>query len=549
MFADRARKYAEDVISGNIPASKLTKAACQRFIDDLEREDFDYAFDVEKVEKVCKFLETLPHTKGRWAAKKELLVLGGWQIFATANIFGWVDKATGFRRFRDAYIEVCRKNGKSLWAAGIGLYMFVADDEFGAEVYSGATSEKQAWEVFRPARQICQREADLRVYFDIEVNAKNLLVLSDGSKFEPVIGKPGDGTSPSCAIVDEFHEHDSSDLVETMITGMGAREQPLLFQITTAGSDMGGPCYDKRLDIIAILNRAVIDETTFGLIYTIDDDVQWDTEEALEMANPNIGVSVSREFLLSEMAKARRSATKQASFKTKHLDLWVGAKAAWLNMLALQRCKKPDLKFEDFKGEECIVAVDLASKIDVACVAYLFRKGETYTGFVKHYLPSETVAEVDRYRGWADHGYLEVTDGNIIDFRQITEDICEASRIVDIKEIAYDPWQASQFAMGLADEGFDMVEVRQTVANFSEAMKQLEAVIVDQKFQYDGDPVLTWMAGNVTAKLDKKDNIYPNKERPDNKIDGIVALIMAMNRAVTQGDTSSVYDSRGVLTV
>lgn len=550
-FTERAIEYAAGVCDGVIPASKITARSCQRFLDDLDRDDFQYVFDPGNVERVCRFMEKLPHTKGQWAARKELFILAPWQIFVLANLFGWINKDTGLRRFRESYIEVPRKNGKSLFAAAIGLYMMVADGEFGAEIYSGATTEKQAWEIFRPARQIVQRLPAMQERFGIRINAKSLIIESDGNRFEPVVGNPGDGASPSCALVDEFHEHVSSDLVDTMITGMGAREQPLLFQITTAGSDMGGPCYDRRMDVIAILNGAVEDETVFGLIYTIDEDVQWDSEEALDMANPNIGVSVSRDFLLSEMAKARRSATKQASFKTKHLNLWVGAKAAWLNMLDVQKCKDHAMKFEDFHGCDCVVAVDLASKLDVACAAFIFEREGHYYAFVRHYLPYETIygGASDKYRAWADAGYIEVTDGNVTDFRRIAEDICESARNVDILEIAYDPWQATQFALGLADEGFNLVEVRQTVQNFSEPMKLLEAAIVEQKFHFDGDPVLTWMAGNVTARLDKKDNIFPDKERPDNKIDGIVALIMGMNRMVQQQMRTSIYDDRGVLTV
>lgn len=550
-YATKAIDYAKRVVEGAVPASSLTRCACQRFLSDLEREGFKYVFEPDLVNRACSFMERLPHTKGQWAARGELFILADWQIFVVANLFGWINPETGWRRFRESYVEVPRKNGKSLFAAAIGLYMMVADGEFGAEVYSGATTEKQAWEIFRPARQIVQRLPALQERFSISINAKSLVVESEGNRFEPIVGNPGDGASPSCALVDEFHEHVNSDLVDTMKTGMGAREQPLLFQITTAGADMGGPCYETRGDMIAILKGTVEDDSTFALIYTIDEDVQWDTEDALEMANPNIGVSVSREFLLSEMEKARRSATKQASFKTKHLNMWVGAKAAWLNMLALQRCKDPSLKIEDFYGRECVVAVDLASKLDVACVAYLFEEEGEYTVFVKHYLPYSTIYDgsSDRYRAWADSGYIEVTDGNVTDFRRIAEDICEMSRHVHIREIAYDPWQATQFALTLSDEGFDLVEVRQTVQNFSEPMKQLEAVIVGQKFHYDGDPVLTWMAGNVTAKLDKKDNIFPDKERQQNKIDGIVAIIMGFNRMVTQEQQSSVYDERGVLIV
>lgn len=534
MFVKIATKYAREICNGKIPACKLTKQSCERYLKDLKRKrGFDYRLDADKANRVCKFLQTLPHTKGRWASRHELLVLSPWQVFATVNLFGWVHKKTGFRRFREAYIEVCRKNGKSLWAAGIGLYMFLADGEYGAEVYSGATSEKQAWEIFRPARQICQRNTALRNHFDIEVNAKNLIVLSDGNRFEPIIGNPGDGASPSCALIDEFHEHKNADQVETMITGMGSREQPLLFQITTAGSDMGGPCYERRLDVVSILRGSVKDETVFGLIYSIDDDDEWDSLKALRKANPNLDVSVSKDFLMSEMAKARRSATKQNSFKTKHLNQWVGAKMAWMNMLAFQRCRRPRLTMDQFKGQRIWLGIDLASRVDLASVAILIPQGERVHAFYKHYLPEDAVYQDvrnDRYKAWAETGWLTTTPGDVIDFDYIEDDIKALASDFEIVEVGYDPFQATQFSTHMMEEGFDMVEVRPTVLNFSEPMKELEALVLQKQFLHNGDPVFTWMMGNVVAKLDKKDNIYPNKERVENKIDGVVATIMAMNR-------------------
>jgi len=252
-YWQRAANYADRVLSGEQPACEYVKSACKRFIRDLERDDLE---PHEDGDRWCRFLEKLPHVKGRWAAKSEKFALSDWQVFCTVNIYGWKWKATGKRRFREAYIEVPRKNGKSFWVSGLGVAHLTIDQEFGAEVYCGATSEKQAWEVFRPAKQICERSPALRRKYGVEVNAKTLNVLADASRFEPVIGNPGDGASPSCGIADEFHEHKNSDLVDTFVTGMGAREQPMMLYITTAGADMGGPCYAKRADVIQILSGA-----------------------------------------------------------------------------------------------------------------------------------------------------------------------------------------------------------------------------------------------------------------------------------------------------
>lgn len=535
--SQRAFRYARQVEAGEIPVCRFVTLACARFLRDLEREDWIYRYDEALADHAARWIEMLPHTKGRWAAKQEPIVLQGWQCFLVCNLFGWIHRETGLRRFREAYVEVPRKSGKSLLAAAIGAYMFAADGDFGAEVFSGATTEQQAWEVFRPARQFAERLPLLRETYGIEVHAKSLSIPANGSRFAPVIGKPGDGASPSCALIDEFHEHQTADLYSTMRTGMGAREQPLLFVITTAGVDFGGPCYERRSDAIRVLEGTVEDDTLFVVIYTIDDDDQWDSEESVRKANPNFGISVSAEFLLQEMARARRSASAQNAFKTKHLNVWVGARTAWLNMLALQRCKRPDLARSAFAGVECVIGLDLASKVDVASMAILFRDGEGYAGFWRHYLPEETVlrSSQDRYRAWADVGLLVTTPGEVIDFDFIEQDLREIAAEHVVREVAFDPYQATQFCAHMEAEGFEMVEVRPTVLSFSEPMKALEALILSKKFTYDGDPVATWMFGNVVAKADAKDNIYPRKDRDELKIDGVVALLMALNRMMAAG--------------
>jgi len=544
MFVQVAAKYADDVVSGNIPACEYAKQACQRFIDDLARDDI--WLNHEQAEMWCENLEKIPHVKGRWAAKHELLKLSDWQIFCTVNIFGWYKGKK--RRFQDIYIEVPRKNGKTFWVAGIGIGMLTWGADHGAEVYCGAGSELQAWEVFRPARQICERLPKLRKKYKIEVNAKTLVRLDDLSRFAPVIGNPGDGASPSAGLVDEFHEHKTSDLVDTFETGMGARDEPILLHITTAGADMGGPCYTKRDDVLKILKGTVDDDRVFAIVYTLDDGDQWDTIEAQIKANPNYGISVNADFLAGQLKQARRSPTKQAAYKTKHLNMWVGAKAAWMNMLAFQACRKKNLNIEDFKGEPCYVGIDLASKIDIASMAILFPHDGSYTAFLKHYLPEETINDNTRYQGFHAGGWLTSTPGNVIDFEYIEDDLKALKSEHEVKEVPFDPFQATQFSTRMMAEGFPMVEVGATVKNFSDPMKSLEALILDKKIQFEMDPVLMWMFGNVTARVDLKDNIFPNKERPENKIDGVVALIMALNRALPFEEVkTSVYDTRGIL--
>lgn len=547
----KAQDYARAVVAGKIVACQWIILLCRRHLDDLERQRdaaFPFLFDPAKAERVAKFLQLLPHTKGKWASKRDLIQLEPWQLFSVCIPFGWLRKKDGTRRYRTLLIFVPRKNGKSIIGGGLGIYMFTADGEFGAEVYSGATTEKQAWEVFRPAKQMIERTPELKEYFGVEVNASNMVRLEDGSRFEPVIGKPGDGSSPSCAIVDEYHEHQDSTLFDTMETGMGAREQPVMLVITTAGSSIGGPCHQLVRDSERALEGQIDRPDLWPALYTIDPGDDWASELSLRKANPNFGISISEDFLLARQRDAMQSASKQATFRTKHLNEWVGAKNAWLNMLRWKEAP-PRKSLAELDGRPCFIGLDLASKIDIAGNVLLFPPhGDDPYWHVhgRYYLPdARVIEELDsntaRYREFDALGLLTLTDGEVVDFEVIKEDLREFAGRFDVEAVAYDPWQATQLAQEMELEGLPMVEIRQTVQNISEPMKELEALTLRRVLAHGDCPILTWMASNVVAKLDVKDNIYPNKERPENKIDGIVALIMALSRAIA-GTRSQVSD-------
>lgn len=560
-----AHAYAQQVIDGKIVACKWVKAACKRHFRDLERSaqaDYPYRFDSAKADRACKFIEALPHTKGRWAARREDLKLGPWQKFITCSLFGWVSKSTGRYRFTECYVCVPRKNGKSPWAAAVGQYKFAADGEFGSEVYSGATTEKQAWEVFRPARLMAQRTPALCKAFGISVNAKSLVIESNGSRFEPVIGKPGDGASPSCAIIDEYHEHPDSSLYDTMKTGMVGRENPLLAIITTAGSDRSGPCYDLQKDVEKILSGVVENDQIFGIIFTIDEGDDWTSEAALIKANPNYGVSVDGEKLRSWQVEAMQNPRKQNIFKTKHLNVWVNATVAWMDMVKWDKSADPSLKLEQFVGEECFVGLDLASRVDIASKIRLFRReidGVThFYAFGTHYLNQERIDDSagEHYRGWANQEFLTVTPGNVTDYNRIGEDLVKDALQFSVIEIDYDPYHGPALVQSIQahkewPQTVEFVEVRQTVEKMSPAMKELEAIVYEGRLHHDGDPILAWMISNVMFREDIKGNVFPRKERPENKIDGAIALLMPISRATTQPPApGSLYsDGRGVMFV
>lgn len=543
-----ADNYAKDVISGKVSACKWIKLACKNHIEELKvsrDKAHPFYFDSAAAEKAIKFIELMPHTKGIWAAKGKKLKLEPWQKFFVANVFGWKKRKNGMRKYRRALLWVPRKNGKSALAAAIGLYMLTADGEYGAEVYSGATTEHQAKEVFTPAKLMAKKTPELCEAFGLSVNASNLSIMETGSKFEPVVGDPGDGSSPHLAIVDELHEHKDDRLVDTMETGMGAREQPLLLMITTAGSNLAGPCYAMQLDAQKMLEGTIDDDTTFALIYTVDEGDDWKSLDTMIKANPNFGVSINADYLTDQLKKAVQTPRRQSTFQTKHLNIWVGAKDAFFNVEKWRGCEDPTLKLSDFKGRRAYLGLDLASRVDIAALEILIPDDKGgFVHFSKHYLPYEA-AQNDSYIGWMREGYLEVTDGETIDFDEIQEEILELCSFFEVVELAYDPFQATMLINNLMNEGVPVVEMRPTVINFSEPMKELDSLIRDQRIRHNGNPVFTWMLSNVTAKLDKKDNVYPNKERPENKVDGPVALIMALGRAMNNDeiDIQSVIDN------
>lgn len=562
-----ANKYARDVVAGRIIACRYVLLACDRHLKDLKKpKSFPYRFDKDAAERVCIFVQKLPHTKGKWAQQRKKLKLEPWQLFQFAAVFGWKKKKNGLRRFREAYSEIPRKNGKSAVGAGSALYLFAADNEAGAEVYSGATTEKQAWEVFRPARQMCLRTPDLTNYFGIEVNASNLNRPSDDARFEPLIGDPGDGSSPSGAIVDEYHEHKDDKLYDTMISGMGAREQGLIWAITTAGSDIAGPCYEHRRRVIEMLEGITPDDELFGIIYTIDEGDDWTTVEALRKANPNLGISVYEDYLLAQQQRAIKNPRHVNTFKTKHLNLWVQSKTAFFNMEKWKACEDKTLTLEQFKGEECYLGMDLARKLDMNSMPRLFKrvideKIHYYCVAPCFWVPEDTVFDTtnsrisERFQAWVNSEHLYPTDGAEIDYREILEEAKATQLIAPVVSVAIDPSGATNLSHDLADEGLEPIAITQNFTNMSDPMKELEAAINAGRFHHDGHPIMTWCITNTVGKnLPGNDDIVrPIKEGNDNKIDGAVALIMAIGRAMlgeTKEDSLSDHiETHGIRTL
>lgn len=546
-YLARAKAYAQRVIDGTEVAGRLERRAAERFVRDLARQGtdgFPFVLDEAAGARACQFLELLPHIKGQWAKpvfvdgtfQHGRLKLEDWQVFGVVQVFGWRHRDTGLRRFRRWYEEVARKNAKSTKAAGVLLYMLVADDEPGAHVYSAATTGDQAREVFDVARNMAIRLPEFQRRFGVDVGKHDIVVADSASSCRPLNaeGSTLDGLNIHCAVVDELHAHKTRAVYDVLDSATGARAQPLIMMITTAGSDRAGICYEQRDYTIKVLDGVIEDETWFGAIFTLDEDDDWRDPVNWRKANPNLGVSVLRDDLEAAARKATAMPSAVSGFLTKRLNVWVNADSAWMDMQAWDRCADRSLVVDRVKHLPCVVGLDLASKVDVAAEVRLFHDEEADRYFLipTFWLPERAIeiGTNSQYDGWRRSGHLQVSDGEVIDFDLIEEDLRADAAALQLVEVPYDPWQATQLAGHMLEEGLPMVEYRQTVQNMSEPMKQLEALILQGKLVHDGNPMMTWMISNVVCHRDAKDNVYPRKERHENKIDGPVAAIMALGR-------------------
>lgn len=553
----KAYAYAEAVLSGERPANKYEKLAVQRFANDLDKaaKGWDYYFSLDAAERVLRCVQNFSHYKGPMAGKK--LIMEGWQCFIIANVFGWLKVSNNKRRFKNSYVEVPRGNGKSTMTSPIGLYMLSLDGESGAEVYSAATTRDQARIVFRDAQFMARAEPKFLARFGVEVHAHTISQLRTGSKFEPLSadGKTLDGLNIHAALIDELHAHPSRDVYDVLETGCGKRDQSLMWMITTAGSNLAGICMEVRTYLTKILTGAVEDDATFGIIYTIDEGDDPFILESWIKANPNYGVSVMPHHIEQLAKKAKETPSAINNFLTKHVNVWVNADSPWLDMVAWNKCADTELKLEQFEGEECYVGLDLATKTDIAAKMRCFvrmhpqEQRPHYYLFGEYYLPSAAVysSKNSQYAGWEIEGLLTVTHGEVNDFSLIEDGVRADRDVFDLREVAFDPWGSTQMAQNLVEDGIEMIEFRMTTANFSEPMKQFDALVREGRIHHDGNPVLTWMMSNVVVHEDANENIFPRKQYKDNKIDGAVASIMALARAMfseAEGG-QSIYDLDG----
>lgn len=538
--------YAADVLAGVIPVCQYVRQAAERFLRDLDaaRAGGPWEFRPDRAEIAMLFASQMPNIKGPEAGKP--LRLMPWQRFAFANIFGFVERGTNIRRYRQGIVFVPRGNGKTSIAAPIALYLTFADGEGGAEGYAAAVTRDQAKIMFDTAQAMARKSPQLQARFGVKSGAHQIYSLDSGSKLAPVSSdaKALDGKNVQVAVCDEIASHKTSEVYDVMLTAMGKRLHPFLLSISTATGNTTGIGRQLWNYGVRILERAQEDDRIFVLIYTIDEnDDPW-AEESWIKANPSWGHTVQPDAVRAIMRQARNNPAQEAAAKTRHLNVWVGADEALFSMRAWKDAADPRLSLDQFEREECHLALDMASKTDLAALALVFpvRDGSgvlQYRVFVKTWLNEAAVIEARNasYPGWAASGHLIVTPGNETDFTAVEDEILALCARFDVKSCAYDPWSTTQLAQRLTAEDVPMVEFRANVQNFSEPTKELSAAIGSGRLRHDGNPVLEWCIGNVVGRYDARANVFPKKERPENKIDAAVALIMGVGRALVAEET------------
>ena len=547
-----AELYAEQVRSGEILVCEYVRLAVERYYADLDRAlDMGRYFDKKAAMRAIRFIEKLKHTKGEWAGQR--FRLEPWQQFVLWNIFGWKN-ADDTRRFRYAYIEIARKNGKTALSAGIGLYMLFADGESRPEVYSAATVKDQAKICFSDAAEIV-KATDLKNYLTPYRNS--IVYELKGGTMKPLSSDYGthDGLNPSCGIIDEFHAHKDSGMFDVIKSAFGARRQPLMFIITTAGFDKSGVCYAYRENVIKVLRGVNEDDSLFGIIYTLDDKSEWDDPKMWIKANPNLGVSLSADYLADQVKDAKNRPEAVRNVMTKNVDLWVDAERTWiLDDVWLKGIGTTDPA--DLKGCACWGGLDLSNVSDITAYVLLFHENDRFQLLPHFWIPEEKMLEKVRkeninYDKWAAEGYVTVTPGNVIDYDFVKADILRIVADYDLRTSAYDRWNASQTIIDLQNEGMECNPFGQGYGSMSAPTKEFEKLVLTGKIEHFGNPVLRWMLASTLVKTDPAGNIKPDKEKSTQKIDGIVAAIMALGEWMTAqaDDESNPYENRGLLTL
>ena len=509
-----------------------------------------YYFDKSAAKKAVGFIETfITHTKGEMSGKPFLLE--DWQKKIVSDLFGWKNKKTDLRKYRTAYIQIGRKNGKSTLASALALYMLFADDERGSEIYSAAGDRQQAGIVHEIAKGMIVANPELskrsKVYRNSIVNE------SKGNFYQAISSdsKTKHGFNANCIIFDELHTQPNRSLWDTLTTSVGSRRQPLTIAITTAGYDRNSICHEIYKYAQQVDNQSVKDETFYSCIYEAEMDDDITDEDVWKKANPNYGVSLKKNYMEIESQRAVDVPSYQNTFKRLMLNIWTDSVSVWIPNNEWMECHQ-EFDYSTLEGKECWGGLDLASTRDISAFVLLFKVDEKYIVLPHLFIPEENAKKRSERDGvdyvtWKNQGHIIATDGDVADYNFIKEKINELSKKYRIQSIAYDRWNASQLVIDLQNDGANMDPFGQGFVSMSAPTKELEKLIIGKQIIHDDNPCMNWMLSNVAIQEDPAGNIKIAKNKSKEKVDGLVALVMALGEMMTEESTDSVYDERGLL--
>ena len=550
--------YMRGVLDGSVPACEFIKLAVKRHQDDMEHgAERGLRFDRARAEHVIQFFGFLTHSKGEWAGQP--FVLEPWQQFMLWVLFGWI-REDGLRRFRTAYVELPRKNGKTTLMAGIGLYLLTADGEPGAEVFSAATKRDQAKLSWSEAARMVQKSPSLSGMVNHWRSSNTLVVDQTASKFQPLGADADtmDGLNVHGALIDELHAHKTRDVVDVLETATGARRQPLIFEITTAGYDRASVCYEHHEYSRQVLQRTIQDDTWFVFMAALDEGDDWREESTWAKANPNLGVSVKLDDLRRKSEKAQQMPAAQNAFRRLHLNEWTQQSDRWIDLALWDSNAGEPVFAQALKGRECFGGLDLSSVSDITAWVLVFpdaEEPERVTVLPRFWCPeSRLTAESntyrDQYQAWVRNGWMTATPGDAVDYAWVRKQILEDAQQFHLIDLNVDRlFQGYQLSQELTDEGMAVFGMGQGFYGMAGPMREFERRLLAKQIRHGNNPVLRWMAGNVAVKQDPAGNLKPDKAESQGKIDGIVALLMALDRAMRRtGDgEKSVYEERDML--
>ena len=512
-------------------------------------------FDEGKAKRTVDFINCLKHTKGKWRGQPFALL--PWQETVIRDVFGTV-KENGYRQYNTAYVEIPKKNGKSELAAGVALYMTCGDNEWGAEVYGCASDRQQASIVFDVAVDMVEQCPALKKRIKPVMSVKRLVYKPTNSFYQVLSAEAytKHGLNVHAVIFDELHSQPNRELFDVMTKGSGdARTQPLFFLITTAGTDRHSVCFEQHQKAEDILQGRKIDPTFYPVIYGASDDADWSSEEVWRKANPSLGHTIDIEKVRNAYLSAKDNPAEENIFRQLRLNQWVKQSTRWMQMEKWDACAFP-VDEREMLGWECYGGLDLSSSIDITAFVLVFpprNDTEKYILLPYFWIPEENMRlRVRRdhvpYDVWEKQGYLQTTEGNVIHYGFIENFIDELGKKFHIKEIAFDRWGAVQMVQNLEGLGFTVVPFGQGFKDMSPPTKRLMELVLEKNVAHGGHPVLRWMMDNIFVRTDPAGNIKPDKEKSTEKIDGAVAAIMGLDRAIrNEGSTGSVYDERGIL--